>query len=129
MAVKGIRGATVVAADEPECIRLATEQLLRRIADVNRLSPSDIISIIFTTTQDLSSDFPAHAARRLGWTDVPLLGAVEMAVPDGLSRCIRVLLHVNWDRPGTEIRHVYLGDAARLRPEYGEPLRPPPDQR
>lgn len=120
MAVRGIRGATVVGADEPQLIREATEQLLRRLAEANRLHTDDIISIIFTATRDLTSDFPAHAARRLGWTDVPLLGAVEMDVPGGLARCIRVLLHVNTEQSPAEVRHVYLGAAARLRPEYGD---------
>lgn len=129
MAVRGIRGATVVAADDPTLILAATRKLLQRLADANDLDPDDIISIILTTTQDLTSEYPAHAARHLGWTMVPLLGATEMHVPDGLARCIRVLMHVNTGRTAAQIRHVYLGAAAALRPEYGEPMDAPPDRR
>ena len=117
MAVRGIRGATVVARDEPELVLAATRELLKAIAHANALDPDDIASIIFTVTPDVRSEYPARAARRLGWTAVPLLCATEMDVPGGLPRCIRVLMHVDTDRPAADVKHVYLHDALTLRPD------------
>jgi chorismate mutase len=85
--------------------------------DANGFAPEDVESAIFTTSPDLNADYPARAARRLGWTEVPLLGAAEVAVPTGLPRCIRVLLHVNTERTQADINHVYLHEAKRLRPD------------
>ncbi len=115
MPVRGIRGATVVAADEPEQILQATKQLLEDIATANEVDVDDIASIMFTMTPDLQSAYPAQAARLLGWTEAPLLGAVETDIDGGLPRCIRVLMHVNTRKPASEITHVYLGKAATLR--------------
>ena len=115
MPLRGIRGATVVAADEPEQILEATKRLLEDITAANEVDVDDIASIMFTMTPDLRSAYPAQAARLLGWTQAPLLGAVETDVDGGLPRCIRVLMHVNSRKPASEITHVYLGKAATLR--------------
>lgn len=113
---RAIRGATTVAADDPALIDEAAGQLLQALAKANALSPDDIISAILTATPDLTSTFPAAAARRLGWDHVPLLCAAEIAVPGALPRCIRVLLHVSMD-PVRRPRAVYLREAATLRPD------------
>lgn len=117
MAVRGIRGATVVPHDTPEAVHAATRELLQRLVEANAVSAGDIASIIFTVTPDITSEYPARAARALGWHDVALLGATEMAVPGGLARCIRVLMHVNTERPAAALKHIYLNDARTLRPD------------
>ncbi len=118
MTVRGIRGATSVASDTPELILAATRELLQEILRVNKIeSFEDIASVIFTTTPDLVSTFPAEAARAIGMRQVPLLCASEIAVPGSLRHCIRVLLHVNTDRAPADISHVYLNEAKRLRPD------------
>ena len=114
---RAIRGATTVESDTPEQIRRATRELLETIVDRNGITSADVISAIFTVTHDLTSDFPAHAARELGWLDVPLLCTLEIPVPGSLTRCIRVLLHVESDVPRSGIRHVYLHGARTLRPD------------
>lgn len=116
MPVRGIRGATTVEADEPDVIRAATRELLEDIIQRNNITEfDDVVSAIFTTTDDLSSTFPAEAARTLGMTQVPLLCAREIPVPNSQPRCIRVLLHVNTETSPAEIVHVYLRDAKNLR--------------
>ena len=118
MAVRGVRGATVVEHDEPEEVLAATRELLSALLKANpSLNPADLVSAIFTVTGDLCSAYPARAARQLGWDDVPLMCALEIPVPGSLARCIRVLLHWNTDLPQAAVRHVYLGDAASLRPD------------
>ena len=117
-AVRGIRGATTVDADEAGQVLSATGELLEAILSVNQLEDFDeVVSAIFTTTSDLSSTFPAEAARELGMHQVPLLCASEIPVPGSMPRCIRVLLHVNTTKTQSEIVHVYLRDARRLRPD------------
>ena len=117
-AVRGIRGATTVDADEAGQVLSATGELLEAILSVNQLEDFDeVVSAIFTTTSDLSSTFPAEAARELGMHQLPLLCASEIPVPGSMPRCIRVLLHVNTTKPQSEIVHVYLRDAQRLRPD------------
>ena len=117
-AVRGIRGATTVDADEAGQVLSATGELLEAILAGNQLEDFDeVVSAIFTTTSDLSSTFPAEAARELGMHQVPLLCASEIPVPGSMPRCIRVLLHVNTTKPQSEIVHVYLRDAQRLRPD------------
>src|SRR5713101_9087151 len=93
--LRGLRGATTAAANTSEAILDATEELLAALRDANGFAPEDVESAIFTSSPDLTADYPARAARRLGWTDVPLLGAAEVNVPPPLGppRCIRVLLH------------------------------------
>ena len=119
MAVRGIRGATTTEDDSAEAILEATTDLLHQIAAENQLNPHDIAGAWFTTTTDLSSEFPATAARRLGWTHVPLLCAHEMQVPAtnvrSVPHCIRVLLLVNTQRPAAAMRFVYLRSAKNLR--------------
>ncbi|MBD3297369.1 MAG: chorismate mutase [candidate division Zixibacteria bacterium] len=120
MPVRGVRGAVQALSNSPEAISAATQELLRAMMTANDLDEEQIISIFFTTTTDLTADYPAAAARELGWTDVPLLGAQEMDVPNQLSRVIRVLMHVETERTRPQIRHVYLGETAALRPDLSE---------
>jgi chorismate mutase len=115
--IRGIRGATTVLEDTPEAILDATEELVREIVSANRIFPEDVASALFTVTPDLHAEFPAAAARRMGWTMVPLLNFTEIGVPGRLERCIRVLMHVNTERAQNEIVHVYLRDAVSLRPD------------
>lgn len=113
--VRGIRGATTVERNDAAEIREATEELLKMILAENELCTEDLVSAIFTVTPDLNADFPAFSAREIGWELVPLLCATEIPVPSGLSRCIRVLIHVNTTRCQTEIKHVFLRNAIALR--------------
>jgi chorismate mutase len=103
--------------DDADAIGNATRELLSSIMSMNALTPDDVVSVIFTVTADLRSDFPARAARDLGWVDVPLLCTVEIPVPNALSRCIRVLMHVETTRPRAAMKHVYLREARTLRPD------------
>ena len=114
---RAIRGATTVDSDTPDQIRHATRGLLETIVARNDITSADVISAIFTVTHDLTSEFPAHAARELGWLDVPLLCTLEIPVPGSLPKCIRVLLHVESSASRTELRHVYLHAARALRPD------------
>jgi chorismate mutase len=118
MTVRGIRGATVTTEDQPEAIRQATRELLQAILERNpALLLEDLASVLFTVTPDLTSVYPAQAARQMGWQHVPLMCAQEIPVPGSLPHCIRVLLHWNTDVPQSAIQHVYLGEARRLRPD------------
>lgn len=118
MVVRGIRGAIDVDADDQQKILAATRELLEAICRENGIADfNDICSAIFTTTSDLTSTFPAEAARAMGMGLVPLLCATEIPVPGSMPRCIRILLHVNTEKPQSEICHVYLGGTARLRPD------------
>jgi chorismate mutase len=116
MRVVAIRGAIDVAADTVGDIRSAVAALVAQIDARNRLTPDDIISAQFTMTPDLSSAFPATAAREIGWANVPMLCATEINVPDALPRCLRVLVHA-YLPAGQKPHHVYLGAAVRLRPD------------
>ncbi|HBN76469.1 MULTISPECIES: chorismate mutase [Rubinisphaera] len=118
MRVRGIRGAISAAENTRESILEATRELLQAILDANQITEfDDIVSAVFTTSPDLTACFPAEAARGLGMNEVPLLCASEIAVPNSLPSCIRVLFHVNTTKSQKEIRHIYLGEAARLRPD------------
>jgi len=117
MACRGIRGATTIEANTAEDILAATGELLARLVEANGLAAEELASATFTVTPDLDAAFPAQAARRLGWSHVPLLDALEIPVPGSLPRCVRVLLHWNTDRSQAEVRHVYLRGAAALRPD------------
>lgn len=119
MACRGIRGATTVDQNTSEDILEGTAELLTALARLNDLAPDDVASAFFTTTIDLDAAFPALAARDLGWTEVPLMCAHEMAVGGALAKVVRILLHVNTDRSPQEIRHVYLRGARTLRPAWG----------
>ncbi|GAC1363608.1 MAG: chorismate mutase [Herpetosiphon sp.] len=114
---RGIRGATTVTSNTREEILAATRELLELIISNNQLDPQDIGSAIFSTTTDLNAEYPAMAARELGWLDVALMCGHEMAVPTGLPRCIRVLIHWNTPKTQSEIVHIYIKGARNLRPE------------
>ncbi len=114
MRLHALRGATTVDRNDPDAILGATEWLLREIMKRNDLLPQDVVSCIFTLTDDLDAEFPAVAARRMGLSRVPLLCAREIPVPGSLPSVIRVLLHA-YAPAGYEPRHVYLGEARRLR--------------
>ena len=121
-AVRGIRGATTADADTRDAILDATEELLRELCSENEIDPADVASATFTVTPDLTAAFPAEVARvRLGWTHVALMTATEMAVPDAVQRCIRVLIHINSDKKQEEMKFVYLRDASNLRSRGIEP--------
>ena len=120
MRLRAIRGAITVDRDEPELVYAATRELLSEIIARNSVDPDHIISVIFTVTPDLTSAFPAMAARSMGWLDVPLLCTMEIPVPGAMGRCIRVLVHVESDRKRSAIQHVYLGEAQSLRPDISE---------
>jgi len=118
MAIRGIRGATTVSADEPDLILEATRELLEAILDANAsMKPEDVGSALFTVTDDLASTFPAQAARQMGWGLVPMMCAREIPVPGSLRKVIRVLVHWNTEMSQNEITHVYLRDAVKLRPD------------
>src|SRR5689334_14888814 len=112
--IAAVRGAIQVPANKPEAIRASTARLLTELIARNALKPERIVSAIFTATPDLTADFPAHAARKLGWTDVPLLGATEVDVPGALPRVVRVLVTVATTR---KLVPVYLDGAEALRPD------------
>lgn len=114
---RGVRGATTVERNTREDILAATLDLLQRMIDANGIEPEDVASAIFTTTPDLNAEFPALAARMLGWHDVALLCGHEMAVPGALEKCIRILIHWNTTKSAREIQHVYIRGAANLRPD------------
>jgi chorismate mutase len=114
MRLFALRGAATVDANDGEQILAATETLMRAIMERNELAPADVVSCIFTLTPDLDAEFPAVAARRLGFDAVPLLCAREVPVPGALPRVIRALIHFYADE-GHAVRHVYLGEARRLR--------------
>jgi chorismate mutase len=117
MACRGVRGATTVENDTREEILAATRQLLALVIRLNGIEPADVGSVIFSTTTDLNAEFPALAARQLGWVDTALLCTHELDVPGSLRKCIRVLVHWNTEKPASEINHVYIRDAVRLRPD------------
>jgi chorismate mutase len=114
MRLFALRGATTVDRNEPDAILGATETLMREIVDRNGLAPADVVSCIFTLTDDLDAEFPAVAARRLGFDRVPLLCAREVPVPGSLPMVIRVLIHY-YAGEEHQATHVYLGEARRLR--------------
>jgi len=115
--IRGIRGATTADENTPESILAATRELLEALIRANGLRPDDVASAIFTTTPDLNAEYPAKAARALGWRDVALLCAHEMDVPHGLKKCIRILIHWNTTARVDEVRHVYLRGTVGLRPD------------
>ena len=120
MAVRAIRGATQVDADDREQVLEATRELVTAVLERNELAHDDVISILFTATPDLVSEFPALAARELGMGDVPLMCATEIDVEGAPARCVRVMMHVYTDRDRSSLRHVYLGDARQLRTDLPE---------
>jgi chorismate mutase len=122
MSIRGVRGATVADINQADAILAATRELLLAVLEAHpSMRPEDIASIMFTTTDDLDAAYPAQAARQIGWTQTPLICAREIPVPGGIPKCIRVLIHWNTNLPQGEIRHIYLKDAARLRPDWACP--------
>lgn len=117
MAIRGIRGATTVSTNSKEEIIEKTGELLKEIGERNDLSPEDIASITFSVTEDLDAEFPAVAARKLEWLYTPLFCTREIPVPGSLEKCIRVLLHVNSEKPQKEMVQIYLYEAKKLRPD------------
>ncbi|MBN1304977.1 MAG: chorismate mutase [Anaerolineales bacterium] len=118
MAIRGIRGAITVEDDQPELIYSATCELLDAIIKANAgLRVDEIASVFFTMTNDLVSAFPALAARQMGWDLAPMMCAREIPVPDSLPKTLRVLVHWNTATPQKDIQHVYLNEAAQLRPD------------
>ncbi len=115
--VRGVRGATTAEANTREAILAATRELLCLMIEANHIEPYDVASAIFTTTSDLNADYPALAARALGWHDVALMCMHEMNVPHGLKQCIRILLHWNTAVSAQEVKHVYIKGAINLRPD------------
>ncbi len=117
---RGVRGAVTVEENTRDAILRETRRLLALMIRLNGIKPEDVASAIFTTTRDLNAEFPALAARQLGWWDVPLLCGHEMDVPGQLPRVVRILVHWNTTKAQQDIVHVYLGDAARLRPDKAQ---------
>jgi chorismate mutase len=120
MAVRAIRGATQLEADDREELFDATAELVREVLARNGLSTDELISVVLTATPDLVSEFPAYAARLAGLDDVPLLSATEIAVPGAMPRVVRLLAHVETDLPRSQVKHVYLRGAALLRTDLNQ---------
>jgi chorismate mutase len=118
--VRGIRGAIQAESDEPSAILAATERLLIAIMERNPFPLEDVASAFFTVTPDLRAVFPAAAARRLGWTNIPLMNFTEVPVPGDLERCIRAMILINTTLRQDQIVHVYLDGAVALRPDLSK---------
>lgn len=121
-AVRGVRGATTVKANERSAVLAATRELLDQVVRANGIEARDVASATFTVTPDLDAEFPAFAAREIGWTEVPLMCGREIPVPGALGLCVRVLIHWNTERDQGQIRHVFLHGARALRPHWAVDL-------
>ncbi|MFD1862631.1 chorismate mutase [Planococcus chinensis] len=116
--IRGVRGAVTVKADKPEEILAETRRLVLEMAKENRIEPEDVASVIVSTTTDISSAFPAKAVRTIDqWTYVPVMCTHEMDVPGSMPLCIRIMMHVNTAISQQEIKHIYLNEAVKLRPD------------
>lgn len=120
MICRGVRGATTVESNSREAILEGTRKLLALMIRFNDIESGDVASATFTLTKDLDAEFPALAARQLGWSEVPLLCSYELCVPGSLEKCIRILVHWNTDKTQHDITHVYLNRAQKLRPDLAE---------
>ena len=120
MPCRGVRGATTVEENTREQILEETRKLLALMIRLNGMASTDVASAIFTLTEDLNAEVPASAARQLGWLEVHLLCTHEIAVPGSLGRCIRILVHWNTEKRQDEIKHVYIKEAKRLRPDLSK---------
>ena len=120
MTIRAIRGAMTLDRDERDHLHARTKELVEAIMRENALDTDAIVSVIFTCTPDIVSDFPAAAARDLGFGAVPLMCAQEMAVPGALPRVVRVMMHADTERPRDQISHVYLHDAVSLRRDLAQ---------
>ena len=117
MLCRGIRGAITVDSNTSQDILAASRQLLEEMVAANGVRAEDVAAALFTTTTDLDADFPARAAREMGWSDAPLICGNEIAVPGSLDRCLRILLLVNTEKRSDEMAHIYLKGARLLRPD------------
>ena len=117
MAVRGIRGAITVDHNSKEEIVKETEHLLSVMVEKNHINKEDVCSVFFSVTTDLTSEFPAIAARKIGFTHTPLLCLTEIPVPGSLEKVVRILIHLNTDTPQKDMVHVYLKNATSLRPD------------
>lgn len=115
MSVRAVRGATQLEADERDHLLSRVEEMVRGVMEANELTLDDFISILFTSTSDLNSEFPAYAARKLGFHDVPLMCARELEIEGSMPRVIRMMAHVDTHLTRAEVTHVYLHGAAALR--------------
>ncbi|MCW2877652.1 MAG: chorismate mutase [Sphaerisporangium sp.] len=118
--VRAIRGATQIDSNDREAILAGVTELVIEVMERNRLTTDDVISVIFTATPDLTAEFPALAARKLGFHDVPLICASEIDVPGALPRVVRLMAHVATDRPRQDTQHVYLRGAVALRVDIAQ---------
>lgn len=118
MAVRGIRGATVAKANTVDDILRSTTELLTELIQQNAIDIDEVASIFFSVTTDLTAVFPAVAARQMGFFHTPLFCLTEIPVPDSLTQCIRILIHLNTDKQQVDMHHVYLNDAEVLRPDW-----------
>ena len=118
--LRAVRGATTLDANTPEQVEARTQAMMRELLERNELSIDDLVSVIFSATEDITAGFPATAARQLGLEDVPLFGTREMSVPGSLPLCIRVLVHCYTTRSRKEIRHVFLEGARALRADLAD---------
>ena len=120
MPCRGVRGATTVEENSRDAILLSARQLLALMIRRNGIESDDVASAIFSLTPDLNAEFPALAARQLGWLDVPLLCTNEIPVPDSLPRCIRILINWNTEKPQAAVAHIYIKEAVHLRPDLSK---------
>jgi chorismate mutase len=121
--IRGVRGASTVDCNTEEAIIAATEELLKHVIEGNNILPEQVASVFISTTEDLNAAFPAKALRKFdGWTYVPVMCMRELAVPNSLQMCVRIMMHVNTAVPQEEIVHVYLEGAKVLRPDLGNTL-------
>ena len=120
MACRGVRGAITCDRNTREEILAATRELLEAVIAANQIDAADVASCWFTTTTDLNAEFPAVAARQIGWTDTALMNTHEMLVPGGLPRCIRLIIHWNTTVAQADIKHIYLRGASVLRPDRAQ---------
>ena len=120
MRVRGVRGATQIDRDDASLMQVAVVELMQEIMRANSLVPTDLISVIFTVTSDINSDFPAASARAMGLGDVPLLCSTEIPVPGSLPRTIRVLVHCETERTQKQIAHIYLRGTSVLRKDLAQ---------
>jgi chorismate mutase len=114
---RGVRGATTVDANTKEAIIASGTELLLALVEANGIDPADVASVFFTATRDLDAEFPAQAARKLGWDDTAILCAHEMSVPGSMPMCLRILIHWNTDRAQADVKHLYTKGARNLRPD------------
>lgn len=117
MWIRGVRGATVAKSNTKEAIIETTREMLLKMVEANGIQADEIASAFFSTTRDLNAEFPAIAARQIGWTDAALMCMHEMDVPNSLPMCVRVLVHWNTDKRACDIKHIYMNGAEKLRPD------------